>query len=294
MELRQLRYLAAVVEEANFTRASEKLFVTQSALSQQIQALEQDIGTTLLDRSKRGIRLTEAGKILYQHTQKIFLELEQAAVAIRELEGLQRGDLRIGVVQTVNHYLLPSLLTTFTQQHPHIRLAVDELSSDEIENRLEMGALQIGLGFVPASNGKIQAENLFEERLVLIVRRDHPLVSSPRIAVELLDQMPLVMLSNTFCTRRLCEESAQLAAAQPKIVMEMNTVGSILAVVEKTGLATVLPHLALQDAPLHNLISIDLYNPIPSRQVGVLWNRENYLCAASQAFIAVAKAHIVS
>src|SRR5690606_13404805 len=105
MELRQLQYLVAIVQEANFTRASEKVFVSQSALSQQIQALEQEVGTVLLDRSRRGVRLTAAGEILYHHAQRMFLELAQAKIAIHELEGLQRGELHVGVVQTVNDYL---------------------------------------------------------------------------------------------------------------------------------------------------------------------------------------------
>lgn len=289
MELRQLRYLLAIAEEANFTRASEKVFVSQSALSQQIQALEQEVGTVLLDRSKRGVRLTAAGEILHHHAQRIFLELEQAKVALQELEGLQRGELRVGVVQTVNDYLMPALVTQFAEQYPQIRLLIYELSSDEIEMRLENGELQVGLGFVPISNLSIESEPLFEERLVLIVRDDHPLADQSPIPVQSLDRMPMVMLSNTFCTRRLWEENAQLASAQPQIVMEMNTVSSILAVVEKTGLATVLPKLTVAEKRFDHLVGLDLHDPTPSRQVGLLWHRENYLCSASRAFIAIAR-----
>lgn len=289
MELRQLRYLIAIVEEANFTRASEKVFVSQSALSQQIQTLEQEVGTILLDRSKRGVRLTAAGEILYRHARRVFLELEQATIAIQETEGLQRGELRVGVVQTVNDYLMPSLATTFAECHPQIKLLVDELSSDEIEIRLENGELHVGLGFVPITNASIHTQHLFKEQLVLILRDDHPLARQSTIAVESLDQMPMVMLSNTFCTRRLWEESAHLAAAQPKIVMEMNTVSSILAVVEKTGLATVLPKNILAEKQPSQLVSLDLHNPTPSRQVGLLWHRDSYLCTASRAFIDMAQ-----
>jgi LysR family cyn operon transcriptional activator len=287
MELRQLRYLIAIAQEANFTRASEKVFVSQSALSQQIQTLEQEVGTILLDRSKRGVRLTAAGEILCNHARRIFLELEQAEVAIQELEGLARGELRIGVVQTVNDYLLPALAAAFAERYPRIKLSVDELSSDEIELRLENGDLQVGLGFVPASNPGIDTKFLFDEQLVLIVRDDHPLNERKAVAVESLDQLPMVMLSNSFCTRRLWEENAQLTSAQPEIVMEMNTVSSILAVVEKTGLATVLPKFTLAEGRSNHLVSLDLYNPVPSRQVGLLWHRENYLCTASRAFIEI-------
>jgi LysR family transcriptional regulator, cyn operon transcriptional activator len=287
MELRQLRYLLAIAQEANFTRAAEKVFVSQSALSQQIQTLEQEIGTILLDRSKRGVRLTAAGEILCHHAQRILLELEQAEVAIQELEGLQRGELRVGVVQTVNDYLMPGLVAAFSALHPHIKLSIDELSSDQIETRLECGELQVGLGFVPTSSPNIASEALFEEQLVLIVRNDHPLANQSVVSVRALDAMPMIMLSHTFCTRRLWEENARLALAKPQIVIEMNTVSSILAVVEKTGLATVLPKYILEADRVSNLVSIDLVDPTPSRQVGLLW--QSYLCAASQAFIAVAK-----
>jgi LysR family cyn operon transcriptional activator len=289
MELRQLRYLVTIAEEANFTRAAEKVFVSQSALSQQIQILEQEVGTVLLDRSKRGARLTSAGEILCHHARHIFGELEQAKVAIQELEGLQRGELRIGVVQTVNDYLMPSLATAFTQYHPQIKLFIDELSSDQIESGLEDGELQVGLGFIPTSNTIIQTESLFEEQLVLIVRNDHPLANQHRIPVGALDAMPMIMLSNTFCTRRLWEENARLALIEPNIVMEMNTVSSILAVVEKTGLATVLPKFTLTKGVSDLLVCIDLTDPTPSRQVGLLWHRENYLCTASRTFIETAR-----
>lgn len=289
MELRQLRYLIAVVQEANFTRAAEQVFVTQSALSQQIQALEQEVGAVLLERSRRGVRLTAAGEILVHHAQRIFLELEQARVALEELSGLQRGELRVGVVQTVNEYFMPSLVTAFVRQYPQVRLLVEELPADGIEARLEDGSLQIGLGFIPSTSAHIASEHLFEEELVLIVRADHDLSQQTRLAVGTLDDVPMVMLSHTFCTRRLWEENARLAEAQPRIVMEMNTVSSILTVVEKTGLATILPRHTLMAGWPENLVSIALTDPTPSREVGLLWSQDAYLCTTSRAFMALAQ-----
>lgn len=288
MELRQLRYLVAIAQEANFTRASEKVFVSQSALSQQIQALEQETGMVLFDRSKRGVRLTAAGEILYRHAQRIFLELEQAETAINELAGLQRGELHVGVVQTVNDYLMPLLASSFAQRHPRVKLLVSELSTDEIEAGLEQGELQVGLGFIPSSSQGIDAQPLLEEQLVLIVRSDHPLAQHKQVAVGSLDQLPMVMLSKSFCTRRLWEDSARLAPAQPEVVMEMNTVSSILTVVENSDLATVLPRFTLARSSSDHLVGIELTEPTPSRQVGLLWHRENYLCSASRAFLEMA------
>ncbi|MEO1442308.1 MAG: LysR family transcriptional regulator substrate-binding protein, partial [Chloroflexota bacterium] len=193
------------------------------------------------------------------------------------------------VVQTVNDYLMPALVAAFAAQYPDIRLYVDELPSDEVEARLENGRLQVGLSFLPATQGGIEASPLLEERLVLIARDDHILAAESDVAVESLDGMPLVMLANTFCTRRLWEENARLAGAQPQVVMEMNTVSSILAVVEKTGLATVLPALTLADERLSHLRRIPLSKPTPMRTVGIMWPKERYMCSASRTFIDTAK-----
>ncbi|MBX3031805.1 MAG: transcriptional regulator CynR [Chloroflexi bacterium] len=289
MELRQLRYLRTIAQEASFTRAAERSFVSQSALSQQMQALEQEVGTRLLDRSKRGVHLTAAGTILVEHADRMLLELEQATVAIRELEGLQRGELRIGVVQTVNDYLMPGLVARFAASHPRVRLTIEESATDAIERRLGRGELQLGVGFLPASDPDIETEPLFEEELALVVRDDHHLVGERSVPVRSLDGLPMVMLSDTFCTRRLWEENARLAGAQPRVTMELNTVNGILAVVERTGLTTVLPHRTLAAGRAQRLVALELRDPTPSRTVGLLWRRDHHRCAATRAFMEVAR-----
>lgn len=287
MELRQLRYLLAVADEENFTRASEKLFISQSALSQQIQALEQDVGTILVNRSKRGITLTDAGALLYQHARRALSEIEAAQTAINEMNGLLRGELHIGVVQTVNDYLMPSVVTQFTSQYPSIKLSISELSADEIEVSLDAGELHVGIGFHPPTNPAIQSQILMEEELVLVVRDDHALASCNSLAVKELEGLPMIMLSQSFCTRRLWEDNARLAGAQPIINLELNTVSSILSAVLKTGLATILPQLTLYEERSRQLKQIILTDPQPSREVALLWHSDRYICSASQTFIQI-------
>lgn len=289
MELRQLRYLLAIAEEGNFTRAAEKVFVSQSALSQQIQLLEQEIGAPVLSRGKRGVHLTAAGEVLQRHALRVFHELEQARVVIDELQGLKRGELRVGAVQTVNDYLMPHLITAFAARYPDVKLRVDELPSDEIEAGLESGGLQAAIGFIPASRAEIAHERLFSERLGLVVRADHPLAGKQRVQVAALDSLPVIMLANTFCTRRLWEESARLASAQPRVALEVNTVSSILSLVETTGLASVLPEFSLRDGDTRGLQAVALTDPTPVRQVGLLWRRDESLCAATRAFMSLAR-----
>jgi len=105
IELRHLRYFLAVAEASHFTRAAETLYISQPTLSQQIKQLEAELGTTLFDRIGKRVILTEAGEILRAHAQRVLVELEQAQ-AVQELEGLQRGELTVGTVQTVNAYMI--------------------------------------------------------------------------------------------------------------------------------------------------------------------------------------------
>jgi len=287
MELRQLRYLVSIADEGNFTRASEKLFISQSALSQQIQTLESDVGTILVNRSRRGITLTDAGHILYQHAKHALYEIEEAQTAINELQGLQRGELHIGVVQTVNAYLMPSIVAEFMTHYPAVKLSINELSADDIEVGLETGELHIGIGFTPPTNPSIQNQPLFDESLVLVVREDHHLAHKNSLPVSQLHDLPMIMLSQSFCTRRLWEDNARLAGAQPQIILELNTVSSILSAVLKTGMATILPHLTLTEERSTQLIEVTLTDPQPSREVSILWHSDHFICSASQAFITI-------
>ncbi len=112
IELRQLEYFLAVSKELHFTKAAEKLNISQPSLSQQIRALEHEVGMPLFDRIGKKISLTEAGKILLSHSKTIFHEVEQARSAIQDLNGLQYGSLTIGSLLTVVNYLLPPTLYT--------------------------------------------------------------------------------------------------------------------------------------------------------------------------------------
>ncbi|MBP6201004.1 MAG: LysR family transcriptional regulator, partial [Nitrospira sp.] len=118
MEFRHLRYFLAVADALHFTKAAERLPVSQPALSAQIKQLEQEVGVPLFDRVGRSVQLTRAGAIFREHARRALREMELAQVAIAEEEGLQRGTLTVGVVQTVNAYLIPEIVGRFSTLHP--------------------------------------------------------------------------------------------------------------------------------------------------------------------------------
>lgn len=282
MELRQLRYLLTVAEEGHFTRAAEKLYVSQPALSQQIKQLEEGIGSVLIDRSARQVRLTPAGEVLCHYASRVFQELDEARVALEELDDLRRGSLTVGVVQTVNAYLIPRVVARFVAAYPAVRLTIEERPADEIENGVQDGVFQVGIGFVPPGNPEIEARPLFDEDLILIAAHHHALAARREIAVRELDGLPMALLSTAFCTRRLWDNCARQVGIAPQIALEMNTIANILDVVRHTDMVTVLPAFALNGQA--GLAGIRLCEPTPRRTVGLLRRRNGYRCAATHAF----------
>lgn len=287
MELRQLRYLLAIATESNFTRAAEKLFVTQSALSQQIQKLEEEIGEPLIDRHHRQSRLTPAGAILADHARQIIREIESAQTAIRELNGLQRGLLRVGTVQTINAYLMPRVVAAFTRAYPQVTLQIEELAASAIENGLQSGDLELGIGFIPTTLVDLASSPLFTEELVLIVANTHPSAAFAELPLNAVENISLALLPESFCTRRLWDTAALSVGIQPIVRVEMNTIHSLLATVSQSSLGTILPHLAIASTDDASLRVIRLYDPTQTRTVGLLRVPNCYQSAAARAFEAI-------
>lgn len=283
MEFRHLRYFLAVADALHFTKAAEGLAVSQPALSAQIKQLEQEVGVPLFDRVGRSVQLTRAGAIFRDHARRALREMELAQVAIAEEEGLQRGTLTIGVVQTVNAYLIPEIVGRFSTLHPQVTLKLDELSGPDIEQGVRSGILDLGIGFVPAGSDQIEAQPLFEEDFVLVASRRHRFAARRHVPLASLADEPLVLLPAIFCTRRLLNASFEQAGIVPKVAVEMNSIEGILATVKTSKLATVLPRLSLGLEGGGGLRGIPLRQPTPRRGLGLLWKKRGHRSGAARA-----------
>lgn len=290
MEFRHLRYFLAVADALHFTKAAEGLHVSQPALSAQVKQLEQEVGVPLFDRLGRSVHLTRAGTIFREHARRALREMELAQATIAQEEGLQRGQLTVGVVQTVNAYLVPEIVTRFSTKYPLVSLKLDELSGPDIEAGVENGALDMGIGFVPVTSERIENQPLFEEDFVLIASPGHRLARRRQLSLSALAEESLILLPDIFCTRRLLNASFERIGAQPKIIVEMNSIEGILATVRTSKLATVLPRLSLGVERNNGLRGIPLKNPTPRRGVGLLWKKGGYRSGAVRALAEQVKA----
>jgi LysR family cyn operon transcriptional activator len=289
VELRHIRSFLAIASSGHFTRAAGELHVSQPALSQQIRQLEEELGTPLFDRIGRGIRLTAAGEVFRSHARRIVDEVGLAQKAIGDLDALDRGALNIGAVQTVNAYLIPSMISAFSGAYPRVSIRVDELSADDVERGVLDGRLSLGFTFVPPRQDGLDTEKLFEEELVLVVSRRHRLAARRRVEVSLLADEPLILLPQTFCTRRLIDHTFASARVRPRVAVEMNSIEGILRTVAKSGGATIVPELAATMASDRDLRVVRLTGPVPRRTVGIVSLAGAHRCAAAQRFVEMAR-----
>lgn len=286
MELRHLRYFLAVADAEHFRRASEALHISQPTLSLQVQQLEKELGAALFDRIGRRVRLTPAGSLFREHARRVLRELEEAQAGLDELEGLKRGKLAVGALQTANAELIPAAVAEFAASHPKVVLRIDELSAPAIESGIAEGGLDLGISFLPPADDRLEGELLFEEELVLILPAGHPRAKRGEVEVRDLADEPLILLPSEFATRRMIDEAFRCAGIAPSVAAEMNTIGAILATVRRGGRGTILPATAIAGGG-EGLRPVRLARPTPNRRVGLIIRKGAYPLRAREVFAGI-------
>ena len=288
MEFRLLAYFLAVCEELHFTRAAEKLGISQPTLSHQIRLLEKRLGTSLFRRIGKKTYLTEAGEILQKHCIRAFHELEQAQTAIDELRGVRRGRLRIGC--SGNH-LLTSALMAFHAQYPDIELSVTELATDETMDGLLSNRLDIGVVFLPLEDEQMDSIPLFDERLLLVVSSAHKLADAAFVKLDELRHIDLVLLQSKFLVRQMFDQYCIDAGFVPKPIMELSTLDSLLQMAARHIGGAILPGSYVAHVEDPSIRKIPIVEPIPHKTVGVVYPKEMFRYAVINTFIAELVSH---
>ena len=285
MELKQLEYFMTLSQELHFTRAAEKLGITQPSLSQQIRLLEHEVGMPLFDRIGKKTMLTEAGKALQHHGYNVFHELSQARAVISELQGLKRGTLKIGALLTVVNYLLPPTVMGFHNRYPNVELSVLGLRTGDIYNGLLQNELDLGIVFLPMEHEELETIPLYKEYLALAVSVDHSLAQASFVTLDILKETPSVLLPNSYFLRQVINEQCRSLAFTPQPVLEMTTMESIITMVGKGVGVTVLPKGYLDYIDHPQIRTIPIQNPVLTTQIGVVYRKNKHLCAASRVFM---------
>ncbi|MGG2066885.1 LysR family transcriptional regulator [Bacillus sp. S14(2024)] len=285
MELRQLEYFYAVCQELHFTRAAEKVGISQPSLSQQIRLLEHELGTPLFDRIGKKTALTESGKLLLKYTSNIFYELEQAKTSINELNGLERGTISIGTLLTVENYLIPPVLLHFHRLYPGIKITVLGLRTGDIQKHLLENKLDLGIVFLPMKGDELEQISLYTEEMAFAVPIGHPLEKRDMLGLEALQTTSSILLPENYFIRQLINKGCKELGFIPEPVFEITTMESLInMVIEGVGV-TILPKPYLEYLNNPNIKILPISNSNLTREIGIVYRKDKYLCAATHIFI---------
>jgi LysR family cyn operon transcriptional activator len=287
MELRHLRYFAALAERLNFTRAAEQVHVTQSTLSHQIKQLEDELGIQLFERVGKRVVLTQEGQVFLGSVAKALREIDSGIVTLKESAVAVAGELAIGATHTFNIGLIPACISVFLGKSPSVQVRIEELPAAVIEERLIAGTLDIGIAYPPSNTKELWFEPLFNEELVLAVPEDHPLAARRRVRMVELHRQKLVLLTKDFATRHLLDGCFKSVGAEPLIVAELNTVAPMLDVARRMNVAAIVSENAVVGIP--GMRAIPIENPKPVRTPAILWKRDKPQSAVAKSFADIVK-----
>lgn len=284
MELRHLRYFVALAECLHFTRAAERMHVTQPTLSHQIRQLEEEVGHALFDRIGRKVLLTEAGETFLGYASKALREVNQGLSDLRRPGGTLAGEVRIGATPTFNMDFLPECLARFMGRHPKVKVVVVELPAQDIASGLLAGALDVGISYQPADPQALWFEPLHNEEMVLVVSAGHPFAQRRRVRMVELHRQRLILLTPMFATRRLLDECFRSCGAEPLVAVEMNAVMPMIGLVARTRLAAIVSQHAVPRR--EDICVVPLESPTPLRTPGLLWKRDTRQASAVKSLAA--------
>lgn len=273
--LRQLAYLVELADRLNFRAAAEAQFVTQSTLSAGIKELETLLGTQLVERDKRRVRLTAVGEEVVARARELLAGANDLAEAARSAAAPLSGRLRFGAIPTIAPFLLPELLPPVRRAHPALTLYLREDLTDRLLERLRGGSLDIALIALPYDTGDFHVRELYKDEFWFVAREDDPAAREKEVAIRKLDTGEVLLLEEGHCLR-----DHAIAACGPRrgpweAKVEATSLFTLIQMVEGGLGVTLLPEITLKAGLLKGtrLIARPFAPPAPSRTLALVARR---------------------
>src|SRR5215471_12515029 len=290
LEIRHLRYFLAVAGAGSFSRAADRLGISQPSISQQMRDLEENLRVSLFQRRGKRILLTAAGLIFQEHARTILGQLENFLDELSRDSTELRGALHLGIVPWLDVALVPQLLGRFAARHPNVNLTVTEISSDDIETALEEGRLDVGLGFLTHHSPNLTYERLSSDEYALIVPTGHSWWHRQLVHVSELHQQPLLQLPRSFVVRRLGDAICRNNQVRPRTVAEISAIETLLRSLAPLKAAALLPNVAQRGSK--KLKAIRLRGKSLMLEMGLLRLKDSSANTMIAAFTELAKATV--
>ncbi len=276
--LRQLRYFEALARHGHFGRAAEASAISQPALSMQIKELEQSLGSKLIERGARQVRLTKFGEDTAQRVRSILRSVDELGDFARASQSRLIGRLRIGIIPTIAPYLLPAIISSLSKPFPELDVHVRETMTPKLIKELEEGRLDTAILALPVSEAWLSETTLFKESFVLV--RPPSEDGQPVPSRDTLREMRLLLLEEGHCFRDQALSFCNLQTSRPREVLDASSLSTLVQMVSAGTGVTLIPEMAVNVETRSAPVSIARFGkPEPTRTIGMVWRRTSPLAA---------------
>lgn len=286
MELHQLRYVVAIAETGNFTKAAERCFVSQPSLSQQIINLETELGHKLFHRLGRKAVLTEAGSAFLERARRILFEVENATKEIKDDPALGRR-ITVGAIQTLAPNILPPLLERCRAEYPHLVVHTREDFRTPLIRAIIEGELDMALVATPVTDHRVSTEILFTEPLLLAVGPNHPLAKKAEVFGADLANETFILMGDASSLTAQIQHFCGTHDFEPKIGYRCTQVATVKTLVGLGLGISILPKIAREPGDQNKLIYRNLSGSAPQREIAMVRHLQRYQSRGAQQFIRV-------
>lgn len=289
MDLHHLKYFIEVARQKSFTRAAEINCVSQSAISKTIKDLENELGTTLFNRTSKYVQLTDAGVILLNQSQQIVSMFDNLTANFETELKLEKGKITIGLPSITGASIFAELLASFRKKHPHVDIELYEYGSKKVVVGIQDGTLDIGVICNLPNNDMFETMPLSNDPLQVVVHPQHPLRSISSVSLASLANESFVLYTKDFSLHEEIVNNCKAVGFQPKIVFETSQLELMIQMVAANLGIALLPSKTCERLDPSRTISIPLLQPIILHKMSIIWRKGHYMSHASRLLIGCAE-----
>jgi DNA-binding transcriptional LysR family regulator len=285
MDLDQLTTFLEVAKLGNFSRAGEKVYRSQSAVSAQIRQLEQDYGTKLLDRSGKKVRLTPAGEVLFEYGTRLLALRDESMRAVVDQDKTPRGILALGANEATCLYVLPGAFQKYRRRYPDVQISIYRNFSRKILERIQDGMIDVGIVTLPVKSPRVVVKRIFRDRLMLMVNPSNPLAALSEVPLSVAVEQPFIFPKAGY-TRQIMDKLFRPYHPRLRITMELPSVAMIKTFVTLgMGVSLISESFARRERCSGEVCLIPLADVDLWRELGLVYDQDRTLPRAAAAFI---------
>ena len=285
MNMSQLETLLTISKTMSFRKAGELLNLTQPAVSAQIKSLEDEFKTVLIDRNQP-VTLTDHGQVFLEHAEKILSIVEELKQKLSDLNSTPQGHIVLGTTSSIAIQILPRVLSYFQDQFPLIKTTIHTMPSSQVLAWVENGTVDIGISYLSEKNPNITSSILYYDTFELVVAPSHPMANLTHTSLEMLKDVPIIMLAPDTLGRRFVDQLFRQHHITPNIVMELSSSEEVKRMVEIDLGAAIVSKLSISNELRRgSLKMIKIHELEATHPVGVVYKSGRYLNTAMQQFL---------